>query len=217
MANMKESTKYSFMGILLLCSLIFCLASCSNKREKLSVKEYMNYVNDPSNNLIVSKELNAIRFNLSYQPVDLMVANRHFGEQVSEAELVKEINENQNYIYCNFIIKDNEQENNIKKMILSKKEYQNELSYFSSGMQSDFYAVAGNDTLPCVMYHFENPENISPELRIALGFESSLPIGNKEIQVVFDDKVFGNGYIKFVFDKETISAIPAINTKELWN
>jgi hypothetical protein len=84
------------------------------------------------------------------------------------------------------------------------------VAYSAFEMQKDIYLVDGMDTLPCVMFHFERSFDVTPFGHFSIAFENS---GNRrftEKQIVFTDRLFNNGTIKFLFQSEDFTKAPVL-------
>lgn len=83
--------------------------------------------------------------------------------------------------------------------------YEEGIKYMSFLMNNDFYVVTSkNDTIFCSGVNFERNYKIAPYHKIMLFF-SGIP-ENDEIQLIYKDKLFKKGTIKFQF-KDTYTEI----------
>ena len=70
-------------------------------------------------------------------------------------------------------------------------------------MDKDIYLVVGNDTIPCATYQWERGFDASKKLVFQLVFSKKQWKQNvNSFQLVFYDRVFNNGIIKFFFGQE---------------
>ena len=80
--------------------------------------------------------------------------------------------------------------------------YNKRIDYYMFGMQKDINIVlAGKDTVPCVLYHFERNYGVSPKNNFMLGFRAS---SLKEAVLVYENKFLDAGIIKFAINEEEI-------------
>lgn len=83
--------------------------------------------------------------------------------------------------------------------------YEDGVKYMSFTMNDDFYVVTSkNDTIQCSGVNFERNFKIAPYHKIMLFF-SGIP-ENDQIQLIYNDKLFKKGTIKFQF-KDTYTEI----------
>src|SRR5690606_9980118 len=79
-------------------------------------------------------------------------------------------------------------------------DYEKSVSYMAAAIKNDFMLVTeSNDTIPCSGVHFERHFKVSPFNRILLYFGNVSPTDN--IQLIYQDRLFGNGIFKFTFDE----------------
>jgi hypothetical protein len=91
----------------------------------------------------------------------------------------------------------------LKYAVGDEEEYQRRVSYYSFGMDKDIYLVVGSDTIPCATYQWERGFDASQKLIFQLVFSKKQWKENVNgFQLVFYDRVFNNGIIKFFFGKE---------------
>lgn len=83
--------------------------------------------------------------------------------------------------------------------------YEEGVKYISFSMDNDFYVVTSkNDTIQCSGVNFERNFKIAPYHKIMLFF-SGVP-ENDQIQLIYNDKLFKKGTVKFQF-KDTYTEI----------
>lgn len=91
----------------------------------------------------------------------------------------------------------------LKYQIQSVNEYYHRIEYFSFKFNNDVQLVLNkNDTFNCTNHHFERNYGLAPEIKILLNFQ--LPeeqlFQAKSVQLIYTDRVFGNGKVKFQFE-----------------
>src|SRR5690606_14199103 len=92
-------------------------------------------------------------------------------------------------------------EADLLKEEFTKKTYDNAVKYMAFDIQGDFSVVtSSNDTIKCVGVNFERNFKVAPFKRVLLYFNNIKP--NDNIELIYQDKLFGNGILKFNF-KET--------------
>jgi hypothetical protein len=90
----------------------------------------------------------------------------------------------------------------LKYGLTDEMEYQNRITYYSFNMNKDIFLVVGTDTLPCVTYQWERGFDLSRKLVFQLVFSAKDWKGKVDgFQLVYYDRVFNNGIIKFFYGK----------------
>ncbi len=79
--------------------------------------------------------------------------------------------------------------------------YKKSVEYLSSLIQRDFYAITSSgDSIKSSGVLFERSFNLTPRKRILLYFKADKPSGR--LKLIYDDKIFRKGIIKFNLEKE---------------
>ncbi|MEM9337185.1 MAG: hypothetical protein AAGA66_00530 [Bacteroidota bacterium] len=82
----------------------------------------------------------------------------------------------------------------------TRMDYEEGVKYLAFTIQEDFYAVtSAGDTVNCSGVIFERNYQLAPFKRLLLHF-GGIPEGER-IQLVYQDRLFGNGILKFQFDE----------------
>lgn len=147
----------NYILILIMGALLF---SCSS--DELTVADYLSYINNPDNGLKVSKELNEYEFELLYKPVEYIAINEQRTVDVDEVVYQKRIGELEDLQYYTLKIQSLSGSEMMRTGIRTEQEYSNRLQYFSDIAQYDMRLVDGNDTLTCVLFHFERNYGVAP-------------------------------------------------------
>lgn len=76
--------------------------------------------------------------------------------------------------------------------------YEDGLKYLSFSIDKDFYVVTSKkDTIPCAGVNYERTYKIAPYQKVLLFFSGINP--NDELQLVYQDRLFKKGTLKFKF------------------
>jgi hypothetical protein len=79
--------------------------------------------------------------------------------------------------------------------------YEEGIKYMSFKMENDFYVVTSkNDTIKCSGVNYERNFKVAPFQKIMLFFSAIEP--KDKIQLIYNDKLFGKGIIKFKFEEQ---------------
>ncbi|AMA50300.1 MULTISPECIES: hypothetical protein [Flavobacterium] len=77
--------------------------------------------------------------------------------------------------------------------------YEEGLKYLAFGIDQDFYVVTSKkDTIPCAGVNYERTYKITPYQKILLYFSGIQP--DEEVQLIYKDKLFKKGTLKFKFN-----------------
>jgi hypothetical protein len=189
------------------CSLL--LISCSPK--SLTPREYFDWSKTGESKLEKSVSGNGVSFRIKFQPVDLMIANEIKNGITGEKQFEERRTQLGNLAYFLLKIESGEQDLLMHK-VQDEQEYVQRVNYYSLSFQEDIIAVVGTDTIPCVLYQFENAYGITPYINISLAFPAEFLEANKEkpVQVLVNDQVFGNGIMKFDYQQEALHDLPEL-------
>lgn len=94
-----------------------------------------------------------------------------------------------------------EDEEDLLKEDFTNLSYEEGVKYMSFNMENDFYIVTSrNDTIKCSGVNYERNFKVAPFQKIMLFF-SGIPPKDK-IQLIYNDKLFGKGIVKFKFEEQ---------------
>jgi hypothetical protein len=186
---------------------LFSLLSC--KPKEVGSKLYVKYMNDTDNGLLKTKEISGIAFDLLYNTPELM-AIRDAGDE-SKIDLSKLIKEYEGLYYFNLRVRSAEQgEHILTELKKSREEILGMDSYMNFDMQHDFYLIDGADTCKCVLYTMDKTYGLSKDLNFSLAFDKKMQDSESEKILVYDDKIFGCGIVRFSISGKDISSIPKL-------
>lgn len=196
------------------CFAIFLFISNGCAKKALEPKGYIDWIENPSNGLRVSKTIGTYTFRLLYQPHDYMALRRLKNQQVIP-DSIKSINAQLgNLQYYILRVQAKNGEELMREGIRDDMEYYQRMEYFTGPMQDDVSLVDGKDTLACVLFHFERNYGLAPYNDFLLGFESgSNASTNSDKTLLYDDDVLGTGPIHLTISGEDIKNIPTLLTE----
>jgi hypothetical protein len=186
----------------------FCALLDGCAKKEISISEYIHYVEDPSNGLKVQKAMGKIIFSAQFKPNEYVAVKETKARYNSINEIEKNVKELKGSYYITFSIASS----NNKTVPIEQsgtKEFDPRLLYCNSQMQNDFLLVDGKDTLPCSMYHFERNFGIAPFNNFLLGFDQKKSKCD-DLTLIYFDKLFNCGFLKFRVNKSDIISIPKI-------
>lgn len=203
---MKEIGKKLLMISLIVC---FCIISCkkesSTAREKRQneVKErYFNFQEKGWKSLSNSQKIDDIHYTATEVPLDYYILNSQGTKDVLVTDSISKANKTERIIEFEFL---HDEEKNLLESNLLSMDYESAVKYMSFNIYKDFFLVsAQKDTIRCEGVLFQSAYKVSPSSKLLLFFSGVAP--NRPVQLVYDDKLFGKGLVKFSF-KENITKI----------
>jgi hypothetical protein len=169
--------------------------------KELGKDDYVNWVKDSKNGLHVTKESNGFVFEVQYQPEDYLWLQS--GEQ--NRRTAKDRPDNiQHYLLT--ISPVNNELDLINSNIENTSEKQEKLYYFSYLFQNDLQIQENGKSLPCVLFHFEKPQDLKRSRTFLLGFENQ-STEVKESKLVIHSEQFGSLPITIKIVKENIPTL----------
>lgn len=201
--------------IYILFLLAFTLSTACNKTpEKLGMREYISWVEHPDNGLKKEKTIGEYKYKVFYKPADYIALREAVNtNKIDDVAAIQKRADEVGEIYqLNFDITSSDGKRSaLKHNIKSDAEYGARINYFVSHAQEDFKLVLDTDTLPCTSYHFERTFGVTPNNTILLGFKKPKKDTNNEIQLIFKNRLFNSGDIKFLFSEKTLKNIPQLS------
>lgn len=174
--------------------------------------EYIAWIKDPAHSFYQEKIIRDISFSALYKPYEYIACQEQRTDSIKETTLVKYREElgGMQYFDLRIAISGGTGEL-LKHQLNSAGDYEKRVDYFAFDMQNDIRLIEAGDTLPCSLFHFERIYDVAPYSSFLLGF----PVSGKKSEsktLVFHDKVFNKGIIKFVFNAKNIATLPKLKT-----
>lgn len=96
----------------------------------------------------------------------------------------------------------NEELLHYKPDVMNAGDFDKRVAYYAFDMQKDICIVmAGKDTIPCTMYHYERNYGVSPKNNFMLGFNASQL---KDAVLVYDNQYLTTGPVKFALNEQDL-------------
>lgn len=200
---MIKEAKNSF--IIYVMSLSVLCASCSGG---LSPKDYVHYIENPGNGLLVKEEVNGVNYELQYQPTDycVMQEKRSFSVPGDEfAQLRKRFSGLEHYVLR---IKSKDMDSLVNKMDDTAKYKKGITEYFDFGIQKDIKLIEGKDTVPCSICQADANTGISEYYTFSMGFPANHFEGDRYF--VFMNKILKTGNVKLAITDKSMKSLPAL-------
>lgn len=182
------------------------------ERIQLMPRDFVSWVRNRDNNLLQTIKHDKIEFSLQYKPKDYVACLEMKKNSLSAKELSEITSELGEYLYFDFTINILNYNNEfLKYNLIDDNQYQEKVKYCAFEMKKDIKLINGNDTLSCVLFHFERAFNIVSQGTFLLAFEN-LKNKNERVSFVYFDKLFNSGSIKFDFESGCFTKIPQLKT-----
>lgn len=181
---------------------LFLLFSCENNKDEKTLQADTTYriynlqkAGWKSKN--ISQSFKDISYKATAVPIEYYILKNSTDQSVQLIDSISKKYEYERVIEFEF-------EHNENKDLLESEftglDYEKSVSYMAAAIKNDFMLVTeSNDTIPCSGVHFERHFKVSPFNRILLYFGNVSPTDN--IQLIYQDRLFGNGIFKFTFDE----------------
>ena len=179
------------------------------KNVTLSPNEMKEFVVNMDNGLLKSKVIGEVTYSVKYKPVDYIISQELKGSSIDMNSYKQKYSELSGMQYFDLRVEIDKQNGELLKYGLNTvDEYERRVKYLAFDINTDIQLIDGEDTLQCVMNHFERVYDIVPYATILLGFKDNGKSQLKEKTIVFHDKLFGKGIIKFTFLPSDLQNIP---------
>jgi len=193
---------------------LFALAVACNKTG-VAPATYMKYVESKKNGLLIEDQINGYSLTLQFKPTDYVslieLKNIDEGNRISEVEFDSLKKIFGSAVYFTLTIQNlNGGEDLIKSLTKDSSEAQHIFNYLNFEMQNDLHLVYGDDTLKCLLFHYEHNYGLSPYNKFLIGFEKKYTAIDHDLTIIYDDRILNGGRHRFCIEKEKIVAIPLI-------
>lgn len=190
---------YSFFGLLLFFS---CKKDENTKTDKDIRYQLFQLENFGWKSKLNSQKIDDISFTSTEVPIQYYLLKDKGTEDLFKIDSIYQANKTERIIEFTF-------EQNDEKDLLYEDftsiSYENGIKYLSFEIDKDFYVVTSKqDTIKCSGVNYERNFKVAPYQKIMLFFSGIDP--KEEIQLVYNDKLFKKGIIKFQF-KETYKKV----------
>lgn len=184
----------------------------------LTPANYVTWVKEPKNGLQKEKEINDLVFSLLYQPAEYIICQDLKKENISSAELKKELEARSELEYYHLRIGAKDYNGELLKYDLGNgHEYTERVDYYAFKFEKDITLVAGTDTVSCSIFHYERTFDVAPYSSFLLAFKIPAKDKGKDRTIVIDDKIFNKGTVKFFFSEKRINTLPKLEVEEIKN
>ncbi len=177
----------------------------------MPLDKFAEFIADKENELTKNKEISDINFQLSYMPKEYLAYLELKNEDYNKEQFDEAVTHYKNMSYFNLrlhLVKG--QGELLKYNLVSPQQYEARIKYMSFEMQKDVFLVQGNDTLYPGLFHFERIFEVAPYATVMLAFDNEKFKPEQEFTVVYNDKLFNKGYIKYNYKNNQLIDLPNI-------
>lgn len=191
-------------------SVFVVLLAMSCGKPNLAPRDYVGWVGDKKNGLIVSRETQAYRFSLQYKPLDYVIMLREKNERISRDSVQQMQKELSGMQYFTFSIEP------LGVSPAATEDAGDWELYLSGMLQDDLKLVDGGDTLSCLLYQYEPAYGVNPAEKILLGFRTVKAAGDKPNSktLILHNRLDDSGDLSLVISAEAISQIPNLKLND---
>lgn len=185
--------------------------SFSTPPSELSAPDLVSFVQNENSGLKQHFTKNEFTYSAFYKPVDYIICKEQRSDKVETSIAKTKRRELQGMQYIDLrIAAKNINEELLKYNISPDNDYEKRIKYCSFEIQKDLQLVEGKDTIACSMVHYEREYGVTPYVTILLAFPINKKTMDEDKTLLFDDKLFYNGLIQFVFSNKNIKNTPKL-------
>lgn len=143
----------------------------------------------------ISQNVSNISYTATLVPIQYYMVKNEGLENPSRIDSMYQAHKTERIIEMEFRHKSRD---DLLKSQYSNLDYESAVKYMAFSMEKDFMAVTrSGDSINCSGVTFERNFKLAPFKRLLLHF-GNIP-ENEQLQLVYQDELFGNGIIKFKF------------------
>jgi Surface antigen variable number repeat len=183
-------------------------------KEEMTTNEFINWCAISENQLVKSKSISEIEYELSFVPKEQMAMTElgiHPNDTYDSAKYNQALSHYIDMTYFNFKIRVQEFKGEVLKYNLSDgKSYEERVKYAAFQMEHDFMLIQDLDTIILGMYHFERTFESAPYLNFMLAFDHSKFSKEKAFTIAFNDQLFKKGNLNFKYFANQLTNLPTV-------
>ncbi|MBI3134268.1 MAG: hypothetical protein HYZ14_06280 [Bacteroidetes bacterium] len=200
-----QKSIYFFQLLGVFSTLFFTACSPS----ELKPAEYIEWSDNAENNLVKTFQQNNIKLTCQYTTPEYVSLKQTDAASLDEAMVNENIDAVNEMIHFKLQFEDTTSNNFLKNNYTTAEEFNLKSMYLSYDIHFDLKAVQGGDTTECVLNHHERTYGSTPYETLLIAFPKS-GTEIKDVELIFNDRVFGLGRVKFFFAKEDLEGIPTL-------
>jgi len=190
-----------------ICVLLLSAVAC-NRMPSATPAELVQWVENPKHGLLKQKIIDGIQYDLQYRPLEYITAKEADDKLLTTAFIQERKARLSGMEYYHLRVGSANGGEVLMANCNSQDDYHTRNTYLMFDFRQDIHLVANDDTLPCMLYHYENHQGLAPYADILMAFEKTGTAADRTILI--NDKVFGNGLIKLEISEQDIQQVPAL-------
>jgi len=183
--------------ILLLVLVVF---SCKKKEEVVqdNSEKFFRLENVGWKSKQVNRYINTINYTATEVPIAYYILKDQGSDDLKKVDSIYKAHKRERVLEIEF---HHDEEKDLLLSEFTNRNYEEAVKYMAFAIKKDFTVVtSSNDTIQCAGVQFERNFKVAPFKRALIYFGDISP--DDQIQLIYNDELFGNGIIKFKF-KET--------------
>lgn len=188
--------------IVILIIFASCLISCTQKAEKVVTEDYkfFNLEVDGWKSKRINQYIKDINYTATEVPLHYYILKEHQDYEPKQIDSIYKIHQKERVMEIEF---SHDEELDLLQKEFTNLPYEEAVKYMAFKIQKDFKVVtSSNDTITCSGALFERNFKVAPFKRALLYFGNIE--ATEEIQLLYNDQLFGNGLIKFNFKSKPL-------------
>ncbi len=187
------------------------LNQVSFKNQEFGPSKYVELFKKRQTKATKIQKLGELSYYATYLPKDYMVLNELRKEQISKEEFDKVSETYGDMSYYLLEVETEDGQELARHEMVSPGQYEERIKYLSFEMEKDVSLKLKDGTeVPCVLFHYERTYNVSPKNTFLLGFEVPEAQKNQTVQMVVNDRLFNQGFIKFKWQPQDVDQLPKV-------
>ncbi len=179
--------------------------------ENVSATEFITWCSNEDNHLSKSKTVSEMQYKVMFLPPESMAYTELKAEEYN-LEIFRKVSDSyKDMSYFNFRIQLSDGNGELLKYNLqSAMQYEERIKYVSFNMDKDLYIIQDNAIIYPGLYHFERTFEVVPYLTVMMAFDNKKFDKKREFTLVYNDRLFEKGMIKFNYQNNQLVDVPEI-------
>lgn len=199
--GMRVIDKIMFIAI---CTFFFSCADdkAGIKGDPVLKEKYFTMEENGWKSFSYTQDIDQINYTATQVPLEYYILKTEGIGNLNKADSISKANTKERIVEFEFL---HEEEQDLLKSGIAGLNYENAIQYLSYDIKNDFCLVTkSQDTIKSNGVIFERTFGVTPVNRLLIFFSNVQ--SNQSVQLIYDDKLFGKGVLKFNF-KEKITKI----------
>ncbi|WP_179008688.1 hypothetical protein [Winogradskyella forsetii] len=190
--------------LLILTISMSLLFSCANEKSEVTTEDVNLRLDNLANVGWKTKKINqyikTINYTATEVPIEYYIIKQEGLSDLNKIDSISKANSRERVIEFQF---HHDEERDLFLKEFTTKNYEETVKYMAFNLKNDYSVVTSSgDTVKCSGATLERNFKVAPFKRVLLYF-GNIPEKDK-IQLVYNDRLFGNGLIKFSFNEQPL-------------